>query len=194
MGVYFHKLFIIALKWTKSVGKLVPRVKKLTSLWKCCVEVQPTKQNCSVISVLVINSALLWSSHIIHVASCGNSKQVFYYRNFMLCFTNIKSVSVVVCSVKQFSKPLCMFSVRDTFFILFFPHAINILMHSNFNLGWSLCFCVVWNSMWQVSLLNQGYHVLKYLQLQNCYGIICTWLTLLSRQITWNLIIDTCTI
>ena len=40
------------------------------------------------------------------------------------------------------------------FFILFFPHAINILMHSNFNLGWSLCFCVVWNSMWQVSLFK----------------------------------------
>lgn len=62
----------------------------------------------------------------------------YYYRNFMLCFTNVKSVSVVVCSsVKQFSKPLCMFSVRDTFFcfVLFFPHAINILMHSNYNFG-----------------------------------------------------------
>lgn len=137
--------------------------------------------------MLVINSALPWSSHIIHCASCGNSKQVFYYRNFMLCFTNIKSVSVVVCSVKQFSKPLCMFSLRDTyfFFILFSPHAINILMHSNFNLGWSLCFCVVWNSMWQVSLFKSELPCIEILTASKLiwYYIYMTYIVVKSPKI-----------
>jgi len=113
----------------------------------------------------------LCSSHIIHCASCGNSKQVFYYRNFMLCFTNIKSVCVVVCSVKQFSKPLCMFSVRDTsyfFFILFFPDAINKLLCTVILIWAEVCAFVLFETpCGKCHYLNQSYHVLKYLQLQN---------------------------
>jgi len=148
--------------------------------------------------VLVINSALLWSSHIIHCASCGNSKQVFFYRNFMLCFTNIKSVSVVVCSVKQFSKPLCMFSVRETsYFFSSYIFLMPLTYLCTVILIWAeVCAFVLFETpCGKCRYLNQSYHVLKYLQLQNWYDIIFTWLTLLSRrQITWNLVIDTCTI